>query len=116
MIFAPVAPVYQAMFTSPNMALESAMACRVFRGVRLGLIKDSTTHDVGTLRLTQRSHPARIAPANGYAFESQDFKGPRHSLHVSVEISGTTESPDPLPTPGRKSGQVYEYEFTGRAV
>ena len=33
-------PVIHAMFTVPNLALENAMACRVFRKLKLGLIAE----------------------------------------------------------------------------
>ena len=104
MVWAPVPPVYQAMFTAPNIALESAMACRVFRGVRLGLIKEkggNTTQDAA-IHLTKRSGSAST---NGHTFKSQDFKGPRVPVPVAVEITRTTESGDPFSSPGKK------YEF-----
>ena len=116
MLFAPVPPVYQGMFTVPNVALESAMACRVFRGVRLGLIKEkggSTTHDTSTLRLNQRYPPTGVVSTtgSGYAFKSQDSKGPRLAVPVAIEITTTTESGDPFPSPARKPGQIQEYAF-----
>jgi hypothetical protein len=39
---APVSPVYVG-FCIPNIALESCMACRVFRGIRLGTIEDTAS-------------------------------------------------------------------------
>lgn len=39
MILTPsVPPVYHAMFTIPNVAIENAMACKVFRDIKFGLI------------------------------------------------------------------------------
>jgi hypothetical protein len=40
MVVVPVAPVFHTMLASSNYALESAMACQVFRAVRLGFIED----------------------------------------------------------------------------
>ncbi|TDL21970.1 hypothetical protein BD410DRAFT_789054 [Rickenella mellea] len=44
MILSPsVPPVLRAILTVPNLALENAMACRVFRDVRFGLIRNDAT-------------------------------------------------------------------------
>jgi hypothetical protein len=40
MLLAPVSQLYKVMFIIPHVALDSSMACRVFRGLRLGLIGD----------------------------------------------------------------------------
>jgi hypothetical protein len=40
MILVPISPVYQSMFILPQVALDSCMACRVFRGLKLGDIMD----------------------------------------------------------------------------
>ena len=37
--FSPLPPVYHSIVNPSNIALESVMACRVFRGLRLGLIE-----------------------------------------------------------------------------
>ena len=44
-----VPPVLRAMFSIPNVALQNAMACRVFRQIKLGLL---------------REQPATMAPAH----------------------------------------------------
>jgi len=41
MVLAPVSRAYQPMFVLPHVALDSAMACRVFRGVKLGHLSDT---------------------------------------------------------------------------
>lgn len=44
LLLAPsLSQVYQGMFTVPNVALQNAMACRVFRLLKLGIISDSPT-------------------------------------------------------------------------
>lgn len=41
MTIAPgVQPIYRAYFTEPALALESSMACRVFRAIILGSMKE----------------------------------------------------------------------------
>jgi hypothetical protein len=52
---APVSPVYVG-FCIPNIALESCMACRVFRGVKLGTIEDTAS-----LGLKSSSGPSSCA-------------------------------------------------------
>ena len=105
---APVPPVYKAMFSVPNIALESAMACRVFRGIRLGLINDSTTHDqstlrnhdfkFSTLRFAKPPHPTTVGSVNDRGFNSR-----RPTSPVAVKITRTRESGDPCGYPPGKS-------------
>jgi hypothetical protein len=40
MALAPVSMFYRTMFVQAHIALNNAMACRAFRGIRLGLIQD----------------------------------------------------------------------------
>ena len=53
MILAPASlpPVFHAMFTVPNMAINNSMACRVYRDIKFGRIS-STATAVGTLPTT----------------------------------------------------------------
>jgi hypothetical protein len=56
------------MFFGPNIALGSAMACRVFRGVRVGSIDDTNTFKLSTsLHFAEQSSrtpmPSRINPS-----------------------------------------------------
>ena len=37
-----VPPIIRAMFTVPNVALQNTMACRVYRLLKLGVIRDDT--------------------------------------------------------------------------
>jgi hypothetical protein len=41
---AKLSPVVHAMFSVPNLALENAMACRVFRKLKLGLMHEGIVH------------------------------------------------------------------------
>jgi hypothetical protein len=47
MVLSPVSDVYHIMFIVPYIALVSVMACRVFREVKLGYIKDTKLQMVG---------------------------------------------------------------------
>jgi hypothetical protein len=42
MVLAPVSPVYHVMFSIPNIAFESSMACRVFRNVKVPTTEEFT--------------------------------------------------------------------------
>ncbi|KAJ7145635.1 hypothetical protein C8R44DRAFT_836822, partial [Mycena epipterygia] len=44
----PVPPVFRSMFSVPNVALENAMACRVFRALRLGFIVPDSESEITT--------------------------------------------------------------------
>jgi hypothetical protein len=105
---APVPPVYKAMFSVPNIALESAMACRVFRGVKLGRIVDNnTTHNHTTLQIRKHSHPTTEGSANEYAFKSGGLRlSSGHTVPLAVEISKTMESGDPYGYPPGKPGSA----------
>lgn len=55
MVLTPsVPPFYRAVFTIPNIALENAMACRVFRQLKLGIIAggDSTSFTASAAQRT----------------------------------------------------------------
>ena len=70
---------FKVMFTIPNITLESAMACLVFRGIRLGLIETT----VGSRNVTPVLHPAvnKEPPNNPDDFERS---GP-----ISIEVTQT---------------------------
>jgi hypothetical protein len=71
------------MLTLPNVALETAMACRVFRYIRLGVIKkeDGNTIRSTTLFSMQRSQ----MPSNDYSLQVRGFR------NVAISIAKTTE-------------------------
>lgn len=57
MILSPsIPPVYRAMFTIPNVAIENAMACKVFRDIKLGIIQTQGTFS--TFQRTTGGTPA----------------------------------------------------------
>lgn len=88
MLLAPGVPaVYHAMFSIPNLALECAMACRVFRAVRIGFIVDGK--DV------KSSGPlSGIGSSNGLALKDRspnfDYTEPRNApLHIEITTTRT---------------------------
>jgi hypothetical protein len=74
------------MLTLPNVALETAMACRVFRYIRLGVIKkeDGNTIRSTTLFSMQRS---QMSSNN----DSLKVRGFQDSRNVAISIAKTTE-------------------------
>ena len=57
MILTPsIPPVFRAMFTVPNIAIENAMACKVFRDIKLGIIP--THSNVSSFERTAGGTPA----------------------------------------------------------
>jgi hypothetical protein len=86
LILTPIPPVFHAMFCIPNLALENAMACRVFRAVRLGKIDDSVVF--------HSTNQFRAATPDGYAIEADDVENARHS-HLSIQIVKATECGGP---------------------
>jgi len=61
MVLTPSAPpVYRAMFTIPNNALQNVMACKVFRQLRLGIL--TTTNEPGTQHSGVTSVPLSWRP------------------------------------------------------
>jgi hypothetical protein len=67
MILAPsLPPVYRAMFTHPNVAINNAMACRVFRDIKFGHISPTST--------TLRTLPTFVAKSSGMGSGGTDRK------------------------------------------
>jgi hypothetical protein len=88
--------VWHTLLISPHIALESAMACRVFRSLRLGLILEA---EGSTAQFsTQHPHfPAVMASA-----------GSGNSYHrpIVVHISHIVESTDPKSHPVDKQSHL----------
>jgi hypothetical protein len=69
LILAPVSEVYKIMFVIPHVALDSSMACRVFRGLKLGFIDDieECSRSMQSSRpqiVTQQSNITTVLPSN----------------------------------------------------
>jgi hypothetical protein len=88
MLIAPEVPaVYHSMLSVPNLALANAMACRVFRAVKLGFIKNhQSTHD----GVAARSSSAPDGSGNELAFKRPTLHESRN-LQVNVDITRTTD-------------------------
>ena len=86
MILIPNIPaIYHLMFSIPNLALENAMACRVYRAVKLGLIKNpESTQYVNTVGYPS----APKEPDHELAFK-QPTLDKSHSMHAIVNITQT---------------------------
>jgi hypothetical protein len=86
MLLAPDIPsVYHAMFSVPNLALENAMACRVYRAVKLGFINN---HQNAPFEMTLRSLSAPDESSHELAFK-QPVLNESRSVHVSMDITKT---------------------------
>jgi hypothetical protein len=94
----PSDAIWHTLFITPHVALESAMACTVFRSLILGLIME--TDSSVTQFSTQQPHfPAVMASADGSG-PSGNF----HHLPTVVKISEIAESTEPesYPVGGQK--------------
>lgn len=58
-------PLLRAMFTVPNVALTNAMACRVFRQLKLGLIVENNIS--GVSGLSQKAGPIQLLPPSQFS-------------------------------------------------
>jgi hypothetical protein len=76
------------MFSVPNIALENSMACRVFRAVKLGFIKD--VHNSLSYPSTLPSSRLRFGPDHDIALKQSTFDSKRDA-QVNLEITKTTE-------------------------
>ena len=75
-------PVLHAMFTVPNIALTNAMACRVYRQLRLGLLMDHPA----TPQLSQQSAPIQLLPTTNSRYRRS---APGDTQSVMVQDDGT---------------------------
>jgi hypothetical protein len=74
LVLTPVPVVFRTMFIVPNLALASAMACRVFRGIRLGSIEDMDLCTIGST--TKRSTLRFVSDSNRTMHLSQGHGNP----------------------------------------
>jgi len=75
MVLTPSAPpVYRAMFTIPNNALQSVMACRVFRQLRLGLLPNISYPSNTQPNVPLPWRPTRSQRSSHRPSGSQDFQ------------------------------------------
>jgi hypothetical protein len=92
MMLAPVSAVYHDMFVIPHIAVDSVMACRVFRGIKLGYIRDTdniTSTPLTTLRFAPRDHSAAISVGMSH-YEIHNIQPSDHSF--VIEMTKTAQS------------------------
>jgi hypothetical protein len=83
-----VPPVYQTMLSVPNLALENAMACRVYRAVKLGLIRDyHSSHYAITVPSLSTTNPTN----HELAFKRPTLNESRN-MEVNVNITTSTDT------------------------
>ncbi|KAJ3551972.1 hypothetical protein NM688_g4405 [Phlebia brevispora] len=86
-------PLLRAMFTVPNVALTNAMACRVFRQLKLGLLVEN--HISGVSGLSQKSLPIQLLPPSQFSrgtTRADSSAGHSDKTHVAVEIRTDMET------------------------
>jgi hypothetical protein len=75
------------MLSVPNIALENAMACRVYRAVKLGFIKDPDSTLFGSVN---QSYSAREESGLELAFKRPTVAS--SNMQISVDITKTTDT------------------------
>jgi hypothetical protein len=91
MILSPVPLAYRYMFVPLNIAVDSVVACLVFRGIKLGYIKDRDTDSripLNTVRVPPRDHPAATSVGKFRCYQMHNMKRSSHS----VDIDGTNSA------------------------
>ncbi|KAL4245410.1 hypothetical protein ABKN59_009509 [Abortiporus biennis] len=97
-ILAPsVPPVIAAMFSIPNVALQNAMACRVYRQLKLGLIREVVTEVSASSRNNKTSIIPRFHQTSKTQpeFDQSDSESRVRTVHVEIDTK-TEVAFDPL--------------------
>ena len=80
MLLVPDFPaVYHTMLSVPNLALENAMACRVYRAVKLGFITNSQSTLYG---ITIPSVNFQKEPYHDFSFELSTLDQPQANTNI----------------------------------
>ena len=110
LILAPVSKVYKIMFILPHVALDSSMACRVFRGLKLGLIQDIEELSVqsNSLRFAQNPNLTTGVPSDIHNLGPCDLKDSRHDIVVHLEANPKEEPSSYEHDDGRSDGKGSE--------
>jgi len=123
MILAPasIPPLFHVMFTIPNVAINNAMACRVYRDIKFGLISSrNTTRNApnlsvvsGTRRepITQTTRTRQISDLDsfelrsggpGNAFNEANYK--ESGVHITTSVQHFPDDPLKISLPHTTSG------------
>jgi hypothetical protein len=88
LILAPVSQGFKLMFIVPHVALNSSMACRVFRGLKLGLIEDIDEFSVqlNSTRTGSSRHPSTKVHSNTLHLSRVDSKSLGHYPTIRLEL------------------------------
>ncbi|KAH8078389.1 hypothetical protein BXZ70DRAFT_659522 [Cristinia sonorae] len=82
---ASVPPILRAMFSIPNLALQNAMACRVYRQLKIGLIREQPNPVVLTSRVSNTLHFSRSVMSTKQREQQSQVQS-----HISLrDISGS---------------------------
>ena len=86
MVLAPISRVYPVIFVTPHLALDSAMACRVFRGLKLGYISD-TDADIPKVTSLRFAQNTTNNPGSLPAFEGRmgELKYSRNEIVIDIK-------------------------------
>ena len=91
-----IPPIIRATFAVPSNALESAMACRVFRDIKLGLYLSSGSDIIGRGN-TSSNRPPTVPPRSFLQFPSDiNANSDTRGVHGAVknEIYELSKFPD----------------------
>ena len=80
-----VPPIIRAMFTVPNVALQNTMACRVYRLLKLGIIRD----DAVPLALCSGSFELPYVAKRRNTFDGSQARYAGPTDHTDIKTSST---------------------------
>jgi len=88
LMIAPVSHTYKTMFIIPHLELDSSMACRTFRSLKLGLIEDIDESSVPSNSIVFARNPAITTEItlDMQEHNPRDLKAPRRSSVVMVDV------------------------------
>jgi hypothetical protein len=92
------------MLSVPNIGLENAMACRVYRAVKLGFIKDPDSTLFGSIN--QSYSAAQEQSGLELAFKRPTVASSNLDVGIDISTATTTESRDDIQS--KKWGPLVE--------
>lgn len=121
-----VPPIYRAMFSSPNLALENSMACRVYRNIKFGISRDppipslnpphNSNSNSNTGRSRSRSNTVSASLEHKYTRRlggQRTRNGPRFDAVDELGVETFTLQPSAF---GKGRGRPMERSHTGSGV
>jgi hypothetical protein len=97
--FSPAPESYHTIFIVPSIALESAMACLVFRGIKLGTIADVGGSTKTAIQFKNRSH---VSPSGLSSNTTPNMRGTKNSRHGTIAIDVMRMSESDSQSEGKK--------------